>query len=121
MIIFRTFYCKKTFDFVKKYLFTSYKNQPERIQIESDYSFVLSNRGNQEILDYRVLEIAKSDEITIRLLPNTKSVGGWFKVLSISLDGIDYRSIHISTNKQLIEINKTDDVNHQIIKEYPSN
>ena len=118
MIIFRTFYSKKTFDFVKKYLFTSYQGQPKKVQIESDYSFVLSNCGKSEILDYRVLEIAKLDKIAIRVLQDTATIGIWNKVLSLSLDGDNYNTIRIGTNRNLVEIIKTDNTEHQKITEF---
>lgn len=106
---------------MKKFLFTTYKGQPQMIQIDSDYAFILSNWKNKEIINYRVLEIAKTNEFAIRILPDTQSIGRWYEILSISLSGIEYRSIHINTKEHMIEINRTDDENHQLIKEYPSN
>ena len=118
MIIFRAFYGKKPFEYVKKYLFTTYQGQPKKIQIESDYSFVLSNCGNNEIMNYHVLEIAKMEKIAIRVLADTKTIGSWEKVISLSLDGNNYNTIRIGTNKDLVEIIRTDDVVHQRIMEY---
>ena len=119
MIIFRTFYNKKTFDYLKKYLFTTYQGQPNKIQIESDYSFIfVDDSRKREIGNYRILEIAKSEKTRIRLLPDTKTIGFWERIISISVDGFDNNSIRIVTNKSLVEIHKTNDTEHQKITEF---
>lgn len=108
MIEYRTFYAFKTFENVKKYLFSTYPSQPKTMSIVSEYCFLSSENGRKELSNIHILEISKKDGIRLRLLPNERSIGGWATIDSMIVQGIDYNSLIIGTKRNNVKIIRSD-------------
>lgn len=95
----RCFYSRKTFDCLKKYVFSTYELQPKIMIIESDYHFALYNNGQKTLTPYRLVEIEKKDHAKIRILENDHSIGFWENIESMGIQGLDYSTLILSTKK----------------------
>lgn len=118
-------YSKKTFENLKKYIFSNYPSQPMVMSIVSDYCLTSSEDGNHTSTAYHLLEISKKEGLKLRLLQDDRSVGGWNKIDSMAIQGLNYEWIILNTKKFTIKIFRSDlmDSNKQLIRlfEFPKN
>lgn len=106
-MIYHAFYSKNTYEALKRYVFESYPTQPKTMTIESVYCFVTTENGKNESTPYHVLEISKKDGVKLRILENVNCVGGWDKIISMGLQGMDYTSLLLGTNRKMVRIDKS--------------
>lgn len=98
------YYSRNTFDLLKKYVFSSYPSQPQEILIESVYAFAINDDVEKRTTSYHILEISKKEGVKLRILENDHSIGFWQKVTSMSIQGLDYDLLILSTKDMAIRI-----------------
>lgn len=118
MVQFHTFYSKKTFENLNKFVFTSYPTQPRRMHIESIYSLVATNDGKRELTQYHIIEILKENRVKIRILKDERSIGFWEPIETMRLEGMDYKTLCLGTKENIFRFDRSDfmDNSSQMIK-----
>lgn len=113
-------YSKKTFENLKKFVFSNYPTQPMIMSIISDYCLVSAEGKEHTSTSYHLLEISKKEGIRLRLLQDERSVGKWDKIDSMAVQGLDLEWIVLSTKEYIIKIFRSDlmDSDKQLIRLY---
>lgn len=114
------YYSKKTFDLLKRYVFSNYPTQPQVLMIESVYSFGVNLEAEKNTTPYHILEISKKDDVKLRILEDDHSIGFWQKITSMSIEGLDYDLMVLGTKAMAVRIfcSKTMESDKQTIRMY---
>ena len=113
-------YCTKpNFETLSRFLLSRFKGQVERMILESSQPFIIIDDDDRSSFEYHVLDMKKDDREKIRILPDSKTIGRWLKILSIDCIGTTYKTIHIRTDSYRIQIETTDKNINQSLTGYP--
>ncbi len=110
-------YCTKTnFEILSRFLLSKFKGQVERIILESSQPFIIID-DEKSSFEYHVLDMKKDDREKIRILPDSKTIGRWLKIMSINCIGTTYKTIHIRTDSYNVLIESTErDIEQSLIE-----